>query len=611
MQLKEFRGTATPTAVIEAFKGEVSLGTVTVGKGGAWVLPIPDTVQAGDSITFVQTIDGKEIDRVTKEIEKEIEIVVPVPGFDVDKMKYLGSQKLSGTGQKGYEIKLWIFDEGLDVENNLEYEKLTDPNHEIQPRITETIPVGDDGTWETSKEHEIEDGDQIVLIQLMKGNEKIRSMPFLHKVDNLEPKPPIEKPEKPTINPVTKLGEQYISGTGVPGKWIKLLVETKDGLQRDSEIIKVEDNKEWSTPFSMNIENGDVITAIQLHNEKDADNLGSDPVSITVAVEEPKPKLPKPTIDPITIAGQHKVSGTAEGGKWIRMWIYDENESQKVREHIEIHDGKWKSLNENPIKVGYSIKAIQLHNEFDKDEEGSEPTIYHVEIPKEPEPEIIDPPTIDSHIAVEGDHTLHGTGKKNHEVRVWLYASEEDAKEDVTSTGKSVWFELLLVDEEGKWSSVNKAPVKHGYVIKAVQYKRDSETIKSEPVFYKVPDKPEPTFDPPTGVEFDKENSTNIDISVTEDAEGKKTFSGIVMEGTKGRLVAKVLPPTAKQEVRWETDQPGVLEIDPNTGEFEAVIVSAKGETVTVIVKEDEMIQAYMWVTIVENPNKEKQENTD
>lgn len=68
--------------------------------------------------------------------------------------------------------------------------------------------------------------------------------------------------------------------------------------------------------------------------------------------------------------------------------------------------------------------------------------------------------------------------------------------------------------------------------------------------------------------------------------------------GDKGKLVAKVLPATARQEVRFISGDPNVLKINETSGEWEAI--TPGGVTVTAEVVEDPTLQAYVWFSVVE-----------
>lgn len=248
-------GTGEPGQTVEVWAGDELLGTATVGDDGSWSLEA--TLEPGEHEVTVRTVDAdgqvlNQSEEVLVEVpETVVEIEQPSlnnPVFDVT-----GGFEISGTGEPGSTLELWVGGTQLD-----------------------SVVVGDDGTW--SYTGELEPGTYVLVARTVDANGEVVSESERITFEVAEP----IVTQAPTVSEpvIGASGTVTVSGTGEPGVTIEIV---EDGAVIGT--VDVAADGTWE--FVYTAAEGEHTLAVQNQGEAESVSAG---VSIEVSAQAPEEK---------------------------------------------------------------------------------------------------------------------------------------------------------------------------------------------------------------------------------------------------------------------------------------------------------------------------------
>ncbi|MFU8928339.1 Ig-like domain-containing protein, partial [Acinetobacter puyangensis] len=335
-------GTAEPGTEVTVTYPDGSTETVAVGEDGTWTASNPG-LEDGQEVTVVAVDEaGNSSDEtvaVVDAVAPEAPVVNPINGTD----------PITGTAEPGTEVTV-TYPDGS----------------------TETVAVGEDGTW-TASNPGLEDGQEVTVVAVDEaGNSSDETVAVVDAV----------APEAPVVNPIN--GTDPITGTAEPGT--EVTVTYPDG---STETVAVGEDGTWTAP-NPGLEDGQEVTVVAVD---EAGNSSDETVAVVDAVA---PEAP--VVNPIN--GTDPITGTAEPGTEVTVTYPDgSTETVAVGE-----DGTWTAPNPG-LEDGQEVTVVAV----DEAGNSSDETVAVVDAVA-PDAPVVNP--------VNGTDPITGTAEPGTEVTV-------------------------------------------------------------------------------------------------------------------------------------------------------------------------------------------------
>ena len=409
--------------------------------GENWYVTVPAevTLTKGYQISAVQMEVGKDLisDAATATVlEKIVTDQSDDPIFN--KPIYVGDPKISGKGKPGATITVTFINDDVTVDG---------------------IIVGEDGTWSVIVDGVTLTKDyQISAVQQEDGKEPSNTV-----TTTVEERPESDhQSEQPDINTVY-VGDELITGTGVPGATIKVTFGDDEDAVIDG--IDVDEYGNWTVevPKTVELIEGYQISAVQTEPGKEL----SDPQYTYVVGEDVSRK---PMINDVD-KNDRAITGTGviDAEVTVTFPAYSEDGEETIVTEkvivVEDEDGNGVWSVDVPdgliLKPGTVITAVQ--QEVDKERPSEEATKI---VKGDQDPEYSENPTINP--IYEGDEKVTGRGKPGATITVTFPGGEKTA----------------IVDEDGNWwvDVPDGVTLNEGDKVSAVQQEDDESKGPSDEI---------------------------------------------------------------------------------------------------------------------------------